>query len=82
MIPAEPPEAMLHLTEKDLADRPAYADGGRKLILSTTVTGFQPGEEMTLSYNGKTAAGLILQRLTDADTGDGPWMTQLLIELH
>ena len=82
VIPAEPPEAMLHLTEKDLADRPAYADGGRKLILSTTVTGFQPGEEMILSYNGKTAAGWILRRLVDADTGNGPWMTQLLIELH
>ncbi len=82
VIPRDPPEATLHLTEKDLTDRPAYAGSGRKLILSTTVTGFQPGEEMTLAYGGKTSSGMILERLTDADTALGPWNTQLLTELH
>ena len=61
---------------------PAFADGGRKMILPTTVTGFQPGEEMTLEYEGVRYAGLILERMVEADTGNGPWHTQLLLELH
>ena len=65
-----------------VSDRPTLADGGKKLILSTSVTGFQPGEEMTLAYGGKTYAGLILERMTEVDTALGPWNTQLLIELH
>ena len=40
------------------------------------------GEEMTLDYRGEMYSGRILERLTEADTGEGPWTTQLLIELH
>ena len=82
VIPAEPLEATLHLKGKDLTDRPAFADDGRKMILSTTVTGFQPGEEMTLETDGKTYAGLILERMVEADTAVGPWAAQLLIGLR
>ena len=82
VIPAEPLEATLHLKGKDLTDRPAFADGGRKIILSITVTGFQPGEEMTLETDGKTYAGLILERMVEADTAMGPWESQLLVEVH
>ena len=52
------------------------------MILSTTVTGFQPGEEMTLAWEGKMYSGLILERMVEADTAMGPWSTQMLIELH
>ena len=82
VIPAEPLPATLHLKGKDLTDRPSFADSGRKLILSTTVTGFQPGEEMTLETEGKTYAGLILERMVEADTAIGPWVTQLMVEVH
>ena len=82
IVPADPLPATLHLTEKDLKDRPAFADGGRKMILSTTVTGFRPGEEMTMETDGKGYAGLILERLVDADNTQGPWNTQLLLELR
>ena len=80
VIPAEPLPATLHLGERDLTDRPVFADGGRKMILKTTVTGFQPGEEMTLAWKGKTYSGLILERMTEADTGAGIRNTQLLIK--
>ena len=63
-------------------DRPSFADGGRKMILFTTVTGFQPGEEMTLETEGKTYSGLILERMVEADTAVGPWAAQLLIGLR
>ena len=82
IIPKDPLPATLHLTEKDLTDEPAFALGGKRMILSTTVTGFQPGEELTVSYNGGSAAGLILERLVEADTSAGPWITQLLVEVH
>ena len=82
VVPAAPLPATLHLSEKDLTDRPAFADGGRKMILSTTVTGFQPGEEVTLETGGKAFPGLILERMTEADTVMGPWETQLLVQLR
>lgn len=82
IVPADPLPATLHLSEKDLKDRPAFADSGRKMILSTTVTGFRPGEEMTLETDGKVYTGLILERMVDADTSSGEWMTQLLLQLR
>ena len=82
IIPKDPLTATLHLTAKDLTDIPMLADRGNKLILSTIMAGFQPGEEMTLTANGNTYAGIILERMVDADSVSGPWKTQLLIELH
>jgi len=52
------------------------------MILSTNVVGFQPGDEMTLSFEGTTTKGLIVSRLVDADSYAGPWKTELLIEVH
>ena len=82
VIPKDPLPATLHLYESDLTDRPAFADSGRKLILNTDVIGFQPGEEMTLEFEGKTTKGLIASRMVDADSYSGPWKTELLIEIH
>ena len=82
VIPMDPLQASLHLTEADLTDRPVFADSGRKMILSTNVVGFQPGDEMTLSFEGTTTKGLIVSRLVDADSYAGPWKTELLIEVH
>ena len=82
VIPKDPLPASLHLTEADLTDRPVFADAGRKMILSTNVVGFQPGDEMTLSFEGTTIKGLIVSRMVDADSYAGPWKTELLIEIH
>ena len=82
VIPKDPLPASLHLTEADLTDRPVFADSGQKMILSTNVVGFQPGDEMTLSFEGTTTKGLIVSRLVDADSYAGPWKTELLIEIH
>ena len=81
-LPAAPLPPLLHFTGADLTDAPAFADGGKKMILSTQVIGFQPGEELTLEYEGNTVRGMILERMVDADTGNGPWSTQLLVEVH
>ena len=82
VVPAESLEPTLHLTKADLTDAPMIAAGGKKMILSTTVTGFQPGEEMTLEADGKRWQGLILERMVEADTSYGDWKTQLVIQLR
>ena len=82
VVPRDPLPPSLHLSGRDLSDVPAFADGGRKMILSTSVTGFQPGEEMTLSWEGRTLRGLILEREVDADNVSGPWRTELLVEVR
>lgn len=82
VIPKDPLPPSLHLSGKDLSDVPAFVDGGKKMILSTSVTGFQPGEEMTLEWEGRTLRGLILERGVDADNVSGPWKTELLVEVR
>ena len=82
VIPKDPLPALLHLTEADLTDRPVFADSGRKMILSTNVIGFQPGDEMTLFFEGTFTKGLLVSRMVDADSYAGPWKTELLIEVH
>ena len=82
VIPMNPLQASLHLTEADLTDRPVFTDAGRKMILSTNVVGFQPGDEMTLSFEGTITKGLVVSRLVDADSYAGPWKTEQLIEVH
>ena len=81
VIPADPPPAVLHLKESDLLDKPSYVDDRRKVILSTDVIGYQPGDEMDLEYKGRQIKGVILERMIQADTKSGPWNTQLLVEL-
>ena len=82
VIPRDPLPASLHLSADDLTDRPVFADSGRKMMLSTNVVGFQPGDAMTLSFEGTITKGLITSRLVDADSYAGPWKTELLIEIH
>ena len=80
VVPKEALPVRLRLTEKDLADAPAFADGGRKVILRTTVSGFQPGEEAEVEYGRRVIRGMILERRIEADNADGPWRTELLME--
>ena len=82
IVPMEPLEPTLHLAKTDLTDAPMIAAGGKKMILSTTVTGFLPGEEMTLEVDGEHWQGLILERMVEADTAYGEWKTQLVIQLR
>ena len=82
VVPGEPLEPTLHLTKADLTDAPMIAAGGKKMILSTSVTGFQPGEEMTLEADGESWQGRRLERMVEADTAYGEWKTQLVIQLR
>ena len=75
------PQKPLSLAAADLTDEPRFAEGGKIMVLSTTVTGFQPGDEIVLSYKKEAYHGLILERMVDADNGNGPWRTEMMIEV-
>ena len=83
VAPADPTPPTLHLKIKDYADMPSFADGKSKLVIPTRVLGFRPGEEISVELvHGFSMPGLILKRHVEADTGSGPWMTELLMEIH
>ena len=44
--------------------------------------GLQPLADALRETDGKVYAGLILERMVDADTSSGEWMTQLLLQLR
>ena len=69
----------LEMAAADLTDEPRFAEGGKIMVLSTTVTGFQPGDEVVLSYRKEAYRGLILERMVEADNGNGPWRTEMMI---
>jgi hypothetical protein len=75
------PQKPLSLAAADMTDAPRFAEGGKIMILSTTVTGFQPGDEVVLSYRKEAYRGLILERMVEADNGNGPWRTEMMIEV-
>ena len=72
----------LEMAAADLTDTPRFAEGGKIMVLSTTVTGFQPGDEIILSYNIGEYSGIILERMVGADNGNGPWRTEMMIEVN
>ena len=80
--PEAPLPVTLRLTARDLTDAPAFAEGGRKMLLSTEVKGFRPGEELLLETESMEISGKILERKVDADTGAGPWKTMLTVEVR
>lgn len=83
VAPADPIPPTLHLKRKDYADVPSFADRKRKLVLPTHMIGFRPGEEISAELvKGFSLPGLILKRHVEADTGNGPWMSELLMEIH
>ena len=76
------PQKHLELAAADLTDAPRFAEGGKIMVLSTTVTGFQPGDEVVLSYFKEEYCGIILERMVEADNGNGPWRTEMMIEVN
>ena len=79
------PEAV-RITEADLTDAPAFAGGSLHgapslMILSATVTGWRPGQTVDVEYKNIRVRGIVRERSVDADTGDGAWKCELLVEV-
>ena len=50
------------------------------MILRTGPAGWTLGKYVEVRYGGMSSKGLILERLLNLDTGDGPWRVELVIE--
>ncbi len=79
------PEAV-RITEADLMDAPAFPGGSLHgipslMILSVTVAGWRPGQTVNVEYKNIRARGIVKERSVDADTGDGAWKCELLVEM-
>ena len=79
------PEAV-RITEADLTDAPAFAGGSLHgmpslMDLSVSVAGWRPGQTVDVEYKNIRARGIVKERSVDADTGDGAWKCELLVEV-
>ena len=79
-VPEEGPPPTLFLSEKDLNIAPSSPAKGL-LVLRTDAVGWTAGKGVSVSREGLEAEGTIIARSVDADTGDGPWMCELLLEV-
>ena len=76
----------LHMTRQDLQDVPAFTGGSLRgppslMLLSAGLAGWRPGETLELDWNGRACTGIILARSVEADTGSGPWKSEMIVEL-
>lgn len=79
VVPVNPSTPEVFLSESDLTDTPVYTRDC--VLLSTLMAGWPIGRRLQLTYHGKTTHAVIVKQRFDADTGDGPWKTELLAEV-
>ena len=80
VVPALGVPVSLQLNDEDLVDAPEFPHSGL-MLLRTRAEGWTLGKSASVSWEGKEYTGLIRERSFDLDTGDGPWNTELLLEL-
>ena len=81
IVPASGFPEPVQIGGNDLTDAPSFANGGRLAVLSCSVSGWRPGQTAEVSRKGTSFRGIIRSRGVDADTGNGPWKNELLIEV-
>lgn len=79
VIPASGlPESMV-LTESDLVDEPVRT--GDFAVLRTSPMGWPLGKQVSVSWKGGTLEGLVTERSVDADTMEGNWQSEMILEV-
>jgi len=76
----EIPVSML-LTEDDLIDAPAFV-GKHLAVLRTRVRGWPLGKKISVKWKEISFQGVITERGVDADTKEGNWESQLVVEVE
>ena len=79
VVPERPEKVEVMLSEGDLADAPVFT--ADCVVLNTIMAGWPIGRRMELQYGGKTTNGVIVRQRFEADTGDGPWRTEMMAEV-
>ena len=80
IVPKEGLPVSMVLTEEDLMDVPSFNCGG-DMVLWTGPAGWTLGKGVRIVWEGEEYTGLVRERSFDLDTGDGPWRTELILEL-
>ena len=78
LIPSSGLPVSMELSGADLLSEPVRT-GSRFLLLRTKVTGWPLGKNISVSWNGETAEGLVVERSIDADNTEGNWQAELLL---
>jgi len=78
VIPKEGLPVSMILTEEDLTDVPSFNCSG-DMVLRTGPVGWTLGKGVEVRYGGTVNRGLILERMINLDTGDGPWRVELVV---
>lgn len=81
VVPSEGLPISLILSPADLLEAPVFV-GGHRLLLRTRITGWPLGKELSVSWKGGSAEGLVLERSVDADNLEGNWQGEMLIQIH
>ena len=79
IVPEEGLPDSLALTGSDLADEPVRV--GNLALLRTGPVGWPLGKQVSVSWKGKSLEGLLTERSIDADTMEGNWQSELMIEV-
>jgi hypothetical protein len=69
----------LVLTESDLMDEPVRV--GNLSILRTAPVGWPLGKQVSVTWKGQSLEGLVTERSVDADTMEGNWQSEMMIEV-
>lgn len=80
VVPASDLPVSMELTEEDLVDLPSRA-GSRYLIVRTRPVGWPLGKTVSVTWEGESAEGIVLERSVDADNTVGKWEAELLLEV-
>ena len=80
VIPFSGLPVSMTLTEHDLTDAPARAGNGL-LVLRTRVAGWPLGKTVFVRWQGEETLARIVERGIDADSMEGSWETNLLMEV-
>ena len=81
VVPAAGVPVSLSMDDTDLLDAPEFPHKGL-MLLRTRPAGWTLGKCVRVVWEEKEYTGLIRERSFDLDTGDGPWRTELLLELR
>ena len=80
VIPASGVPVSLGMDGEDLLSAPEFPHTGL-MLLRTRPAGWTLGKGVRVSWEGKQYTGLVRERSFDLDTGDGPWRTELILEV-
>lgn len=77
---ADQPVSML-ITEEDMLMDPEFPNGDLA-VLRLKVAGWPIGKKIEARWKGKSFKGIVRERMIDADSGNGPWYSEILVEVR